>query len=135
MNARQATALSDGITAATGLPVRLIKRDYSDTGAPRDVSWTPEAHSVHFSGFAKLAVLATPSIGGITIGIMRVNGLTVVVVGICLWLFQTLAAYLYASISHQWTKVAALYWLTTIVTFASSYAVAFFLTVSLLHSR
>jgi hypothetical protein len=135
MNARQAKALSDGIMAATGLPVRMIKREFSDTGALREVSWNPVGRSVHLGGLAKLSIVVTPFIGGIAIGIMHANGVTVVTVGICLWLLQTLAAYLYASISRQWLKFAAPYWVTTTVSFVASYAVMFFLTASLLRSR
>jgi hypothetical protein len=135
VNARQAAALNNGITESTGLRVHLVKREFSDTGALREVSWTPVTRSVHLGGFAKLAIVATPFIGGITIGIVHANGLSVVAVGICLWLLQTLAAYFYASISHQWSKFAALYWLTTTVSFAGSYAATFFFTAILLHSR
>jgi hypothetical protein len=47
---------------------------------------------------------------------------TVVVVGIALWLCQTLAAFSYAHVTHQKSKLAALYWFSTLFTFAASYA-------------
>lgn len=132
---RQAKVLSDGIAAAIGVPVRLVKREVSETGALREITWTPATRSVNLAGMAKLAFVATPFLGGLAMGITHPSGLIVIGVGICLWVLQTLAVYLYATISKQWSKFAALYWLTTAISFAGAYAVIFFLTANIVHGR
>ncbi len=135
LSLRQAEVLSDGIAAAIGIPVRLIKREVSETGALREITWTPVARSVNLAGMSKLAVVATPFLGGLAMGITRPRGLIVIAVAVCLWLLQTFAVYLYATITKQRSKFAALYWLTTAISFAGAYAVVFFLTANIVHGR
>lgn len=135
LNVRQAEVLSKGISRAIGVPVRLIKREPSDSGVMREVPWTPNSPSLSLIALAKLAFVATPFIGGLAVGIVRPTGVSVIAVGVCLWLLQTFAVFLYASISGQWSKFGALYWLTTVVSFAGSYAVIFLITANLVHSH
>lgn len=135
LNVRQAEVLSKGIARAVGVPVRFIKREPSDSGGVREVPWVPISRSVNLIALAKLAFIATPFIGGLTVGIARPNGVTVIAVGVCLWLLQTSAVFIYATISRRWSKFGAFYWLTTIVSFASSYAVIFFFTANLVHGH
>ena len=135
LSLRQAEILSDGIAVAIGIPVRLIKREVSETGALREITWTPVRRSVNLAGMAKLAVVATPFSGGLAMGITRPRGLIVIAVGVCLWLLQTFAVYLYATITKQRSKFVALYWLTTAISFAGAYSVIFFLTANIVHGR
>jgi hypothetical protein len=135
LSTRGANALRDGITAATGLPVRLIKRKSSEEGVMREVTWTPSERPEHLLALAMLLFVAMPLVGGIAAGVSRMSGLTVITVGVLLWFLQTLAVLLYARRSHEKSRTAMLYWLTTAITFAASYAVVFLLTSTLLHNR
>jgi hypothetical protein len=136
LDLRQATALSDGIVAAIGVPVRFVKRELSETGTASEIAWTPAARRVDLGGcILKLVFVTTPFVGGITLGIIRPNGLTLVAIGVCLWLLQTLAVLLYAKITKQWSRIAALLWLTTAVSFAGAFAVMYFLSANFVQVR
>lgn len=106
LNLRQSKLLSDGIAAATELPIHLVKRELSDTGTMREVAWTPIPRSMNLGSITKFAVVATPFIGGTVLGIVHPRGLMVVAIGVCFWVFQTLAVCLYAAVSKQWSKFA-----------------------------
>lgn len=133
LNARQSGILINGITTATGHPVHLVQRQFAADGSYREIPWTPAKSSTHLGGIAKTALAATPFIGGIVIGLLRPGILTVVMVGIALWLCQTLAVFSYARITHQRSKLATLYWFTTLFTFAASYAAAFAIVFYAIH--
>lgn len=135
LSLRQAKVLSDGIATAIGVPVRLVKREVSETGALREITWTPVTRSVNLAGMVKLAFVATPFLGGLAMGIARPSGLIVIAVGVSFWLLQTFAVCVYATISKQWSKFAAFYWLATAISFAGAYAVIFFFTANIVHGR
>jgi hypothetical protein len=129
---RQARILSDGMAAELGIPVRLVQREVLESGELREITWTPVSRSVNLAGIAKLAFIATPYIGGLVVGIIRPGWLVVLAVGVCLWLLQTLAIYLYAAISKQWSKSVAIQWLIRVVNFATSYTLMFLITAYIL---
>lgn len=123
LSAHQSKILMDGIFAATGLPVRLVQREFAADGSFREMLWTPTGRSAQFGWIAKLAFAATPFIGGIVAGCLRANCLTVMAAGIALWLGQTLAVFLYAHLSRQ--KLPIVYWLSTVFTFSATYIASF----------
>jgi hypothetical protein len=126
LTANQAGILAAGITASTGLPVRLVKREAGSEGVMRETPWVPDKHAAGLGCFLKLAFAATPFIGGIVVGYLTSEPLIVCAVGIALWLAQTVAIFAYAHISHQkQSGIVKLYWFTTLFTFAASYLVAF----------
>lgn len=135
LNARQAKQLADGIATAIGVPVRFVKRELSDTGEQREFDWTPIGPSMNLGCLVKLAFVSTPFVGGIAMGIIHPDGPTVIAVGICLWLLQTLVLFLYPTTRKQWSKFSALYWLTTAVSFSGAYAVIFFVVASFARDR
>lgn len=135
LDTRQSGILISGITASTHLPIHLVQQQFAADGSFQEVPWAPAEHSAQLGGIAKMAFAATPYIGGVVVGLLRPGILTVVMVGIALWLCQTLAVFSYAYITHQHSKLAALYWLTTLFTFAASYAVTFTLVFYVIHPR
>jgi len=122
LNPHQFGLLTEGITAATGLPVRIVQRIFAADGSFHELPWAPSERSTQWSGIAKMAFAAAPFLVGIIVGLLHSDLGTVVVVGIALWLCQTLAAFSYAHVTHQKSKLAALYWFSTLFTFAASYA-------------
>jgi hypothetical protein len=132
LSVHQSKILADGITAATGLPVRLIQRKFATDGSYQVITWTPSNRFAQLGALAILAFSATPFVGGIVAGFLRVNPLIAVAVGVALWLIQTLAVYLYARLLRQ--KFPIVYWLSTVFTFSASYAVSIVCAFYLFHA-
>jgi hypothetical protein len=125
LSAHQAKILCDGITSATGLLVRLIKRERGKEGGVEEMPWIPGGWTASLPGLAKLVFAATPFIGGIVVGCLRPNLALAAVLGLALWLCQTLALFAYSRFSKQESKFPTLYWFSTLFTFAASYAFTF----------
>jgi hypothetical protein len=133
---QESETLIRGITAATGLPVRLVKREAAADGGVKELPWAPVGRFARLGSVAAiLGFGAVPFIGGIAAGVSPVSGLTAVAVGVSLWLLQTLAVFLYAWRSHEKSRTAMLYWLTTAITFAALYSVVFLVTSTLIHDQ
>ena len=136
LSPHQALILSEGITCATGLPVKLIKREKAEGGELEEMPWAPAGWNASLPGIAKVLFAMTPFLGGIVVGLLRPGPAIVVLVGIVLWLGQTLALFAVSHFTHQKTKMTAvLYWLTTLITFSASYAVIYFLVSSVAHQK
>ena len=128
LNARESEILTQGIGQTTGLPVRLVQRKRGRGGAIEETAWVPAARSPNPSVFAGLILAATPLIGGTLVGFMGLSPAIAAGAGIALWLVMTLVALAIENRFPSKKKFPTLLWLTTLVTFAAVYAVAFVVT-------
>jgi len=136
LSAGQSEVLTEGIAAATSLPVRLMQRNFSSDGSFKEVPWTANGHFAQLSGIAKLLFAVTPFIGGVAAGYIHPVPAITVAIGIALWLGQTLALFAFVQFSNQKPNMfSTLYWLTTAITFAASYSVIYFLVSSIARTQ
>ncbi len=115
--------ISEGITAVTGLPVRLVMRRRMVDGTVQETPWIPKPRSAR-SYFAVLVML-TPFIGGIAVGRFMPHPSAIVGAGLLLWIGQMLLVRASGNQSGTRPKFPTLYELSTIFTFGASYAFAY----------
>jgi hypothetical protein len=135
LNLRESAILTNLITAATALPVRMVQRRVLTGGGTEETPWTPVGRSAELGALAKLAFAALPFIGGGVVGFLGSTPLFAAAFGAVLWLNQTLAVFILARDSHQRSRPAMLYWLTTLFTFGASYAATVVVVSFLFRSR
>ena len=132
LNASEIDSMAEAITSATGLPVRVVIRRKSPTGAVEETPWTPLFSAKGKSlRTAALATVALPYVGGILIGSLSLNPAIVIAVGFALWLCMVLAIYLASRTDPGPKRFPLLQALTTLVTFSAAYAVCFVVTAYL----
>jgi hypothetical protein len=117
--------LSDGITAATGLPVRLIERKIRKNGTVREGIWIPPSRALPSTEIARLIAVAFPFVSGAVTGYLQPGYLTVAIVWITLWLIQTLVLFLYNRFLRQPRTFVAFNWFYSLFNFAVEYATTF----------
>lgn len=119
LNARDCRTLSEAITAAVGLPVRLVIRRRRMDGAIQESPWLPlERKANSAKTLATLAIGATPFIGGGVVGYFLPGPSITVAVGLVLWLGPILAISVYTR------KRPTLTALSTVFTFGAAYGLA-----------
>lgn len=119
INAAQARQIADGITTATGLPVRLIQRLQSPEGSVKEIPWASSARKADLK-FSATILGFLPFIGGGIVGYFVTRPALMVIFGLALWVCELLALSAYGK--HKWNRQTALRGLTTIFTFGASYA-------------
>jgi hypothetical protein len=124
-------SMAEAITRATGLPVRVVIRRKSPTGAAEETPWTPPSTKGKSLRAAALATLALPYFGGILMGWLSLNPAIVIAVGLALWLCMVFAIYLASRTDSGPKNFPLLKALTTLVTFSATYAVCFVVTAYL----
>ncbi len=126
--------LANGITAVTELPVHFIKHEVDDDGVIREVPWSPVAAARPLVSLGKFALAGTPLLGGLAVGVLHSSTSSAALIGVVLWLVQT-AIVLISSPRSRRSKLSYLYWSTTAITFAASYAAVFLITANALGAR
>lgn len=114
----------NGITVATGLPVHLIQRPPATDGTIQETPWTPSAVQTK-APIVGLVVSTLPWVGGMIVGHLMPRVIIIVAIGLGLWLTAMIAVWTIAHRSRERTQNLALLMLTTLFTFAASYAAAF----------
>jgi hypothetical protein len=131
LNKSNIDSMADAITPATGLPVRVVIRRKSPTGAVEETPWTPVATKRKPLKTAALATVALPYVGGILMGSLSLNPAIVIAVGLVLWLCMVLAIYFTSRTGPSPKRFPLLQALTTLVTFSATYAACFVVTAYL----
>jgi hypothetical protein len=131
LNKSNIDSMADAITPATGLPVRVVIRRKSPTGAVEETPWTPFATKRKPLKTAALATVALPYVGGILMGSLSLNPAIVIAVGLVLWLCMVLAIYFTSRTGPSPKRFPLLQALTTLVTFSATYAACFVVTAYL----
>jgi hypothetical protein len=134
LNASEIDSMAEAITPATGLPVRVVIRRKSPTGAIDETPWTPSFTKGKSLRTAALGTVALPYVGGILMGWFSLNPTIVITVGLILWLCMIFAIYLASRTDPDPKRFPLLKALTTLVTFSAAYAVCFVVT-AYLHGR
>lgn len=124
LDAQDCRTISEGITAATGLPVRLVIKRMRG-GAVQETPWIPIApKEIRARGTAIGVLSVVPFLGGPTVGFLRSRSTAVVIIGLVLWLTQILAVFAWAKRHASGTARSPLYSLSTIFTFGAAYGLA-----------
>jgi len=124
LSARAARELAGGISATTGLPVRLLIRNRLADGSIREDSWTPPSRRLKMAKSTALAMGGVPLVGGAVLGLLWPTPAMIVVNGLGLWLFQMGVISLVGRHSGSRVKLQLPYLLTTIFSFAATYGLA-----------
>jgi len=115
----------EGVTEATGLPVRLVSRRRLADGTVQEMPWIPITRKARTArDFAVMTMGAVPYVGGIIVGYLRPPLTTIAMAGLALWLGQLLAMFVCARwlrINTKQPKVSAL---STVFTFGAAYGLA-----------
>jgi hypothetical protein len=130
LNASEIDSMAEAIQSSTGLPVRVVIRRRSPSGAVEETPW------IRFSVKEKsltvaLATAALPYVGGIFMGWLSLDPVIVIGVGLALWLSWVFAIYLASRTDPGLKKFPLLKTLTTLVTFSATYAMCFVITAYL----
>jgi len=128
LNVSEVDSMAKAITPATGLPVRVVIRRKSLSGAVEETPWTPPSTKATSLRTAALATVALPYAGGIVMGWLSLNPAIVIAVGLALWLCMVLAIYLTSRTDPGPKRFPVLQALTTLVTFSAAYAMCFVVT-------
>ena len=112
----------EGITAATGLPVRLVQRKRLPEGTIEEIPWDLSAQKRDLFATATVILMFLPFVGGIIAGNLTTNPAIMGLVGLILWLVQLLAIFAIGRIHSDHKKPSPIYLLSTIFTFGASYA-------------
>ena len=124
-DAQDCRKMAEAMTAATGLPVRLVTRRRSMDGTVQETPWIPVAPRTNRSrGFALAAIAAVPYVGGIIVGYLLPRPAIIAAAGLALWCGQMLAVLACGRWYGTRTKFPTLYSLTTVFTFGAAYGIA-----------
>jgi hypothetical protein len=132
LNTSDIDSMVEAITPTTGLPVRVVIRRKSATGAIEETPWTAPSTKGKLLKTAALAtVVALPYVGGIIMGSLSQGPAVVITVGLALWLCMVLATYTASRTNSSPKRFPLLQTLTTLVTFSAVYAACFVVTAYL----
>ena len=120
--------LTQGITSATGLPVRLVTRRWSMDGTAQETEWIPTIGKPS-TAFVAIGLGTVPFIGGIVVGSFRLRSEIIVAIGAALWLGKMLVMIAYARRYPTQTKPSMLTLsLSSIFPFGAAYGLAVVIT-------
>lgn len=125
LNAREAKVLTDGIIAATGVPVRLIERNARKDGTVREGIWTPAGKSRIWIELAKVIAVALPFVCGGVAGVLRPGYVDVAIAAIAVWSVQSLGVLLFNRFNHRQRTFRASKWLLSFFNFVLEYATTY----------
>ena len=116
--------IASGITDATGLPVRIVKRTQLANGTIEETPWLNPTMKAKWVGAVTLLVGILPFLGGGIVGYVMPHPIVIVLIGLALWLCQMLVLYSFSKKDQKKLGERLLLSMTTIFTFSASYAVA-----------
>ena len=134
-SARDVQIIGAGITAATGLPVRIIGRRRLGDGTVEETPWMVPTAKSRLTISAALAIGATPYVGGITVGLLVSSPLFIVAFGLALWLSQTIATFALGLGRSKRSINALLYSLTSLFLFAAEYGASVVIVAFMFRAR
>jgi hypothetical protein len=115
--------LAEGITSATGLPVRLVTRRRSTDGTVQETEWIPTA-GLPARAFVAFGLGAVPFVGGIVVGWLRLRPEIILAIGAALWLAKMLVLITFARRYPSPNKPSMLTSLSSIFPFGAAYGLA-----------
>ncbi len=132
-DAQYCQTIAEGITSATGLPVRLVTRRRSMDGTLHEAEWAPSSRD---NEIVALAIGAAPFAAGIAVALLRLRSQLIVGVGAACWLGLILVAIL-ASRRRRPSEPSrtALSILSSLFIFGAMYSFSVVVTETLLHER
>ena len=124
LTARDAQKLADGISAATGLPVRCLTRRQQKDETVQEAPWNPPTRRVRMVRIAALAMAFVPFAGGIVVGVLWPTPGAIVAIGLALWLGQMVLSFMLSRFVGSRAKFPSPYSLVSVFTFGALYAFA-----------
>jgi hypothetical protein len=125
LNAREVKMLTDGIIAATGIPVRLIERKTRKDGTVREGIWIPAGKPFLWMDLARVLAVALPFASGGLVGELRPSYAGVAIAAIAVWSLQSSGVLLFNRLAQKQRKFTASKWLLSFFNFALEYATTF----------
>jgi type IV secretory pathway TrbD component len=127
--------LADGLTAATGLPVRMIIRRIPDDGMTEEMPWILPQGAARWISALGFVLVVLPYTGGIIEGWIRPAPAVIAAVGFALWLLSLLGARLVARRDPAHPAFPTASFLMTVFTFGATYAFSVVITIFMFHSH
>ena len=124
LSALGAQRLVNGISAATGLPVILLKRSRREDGTDQEAPWNPPPRRSRIVRGSALAMGAVPFVGGSVVGVIWPTPAVIAAVGLGMWLSEMCALFLLSRWTGSEAKFPTPYSLSTVFTFAAAYGLA-----------
>jgi hypothetical protein len=134
-SAEEGQKISDGITAVTGLPVRLVIRRRLADKTFDEKPWEPNVRRAELRTDVVLGIGALPLVGGIAAGFALTRPAVIVGVGLALWLVWRLALFAIKHDKPRWSFATAMYAMVNLFIFEVAYGVAVIITVSVFRAR
>jgi len=131
LTAKESGQLAEVITTATGLPVRLLKRHHLANGTVQESRWSPSRQGARVRLALVLLNAALPFAAGAVAGYIFPANVTVLAIGLALWIFQAALLVTKNTEKRSIVQVAASA-ATTLVISGSAYALAYVLTAHLM---
>jgi hypothetical protein len=123
-NRPQVQRLSEGITAVTGLPVRIVNRRRLPDRTIMETPWALTPFTAKLRILASLASGIMPFLGGATVGCLQLQPAFIPLIGLALWMVQSLGLFLLSASNAKRPSFALPRLLTTLFTFAASFSLA-----------
>jgi hypothetical protein len=134
-SAEEGQKISDGITAVTGLPVRLVIRRRLAGKTFDEKPWEPNVRRAELRTDVVLGIGALPLAGGIAAGFALTRPAVIVGVGLALWLVWRLALFAIKHDKPRWSFATAMYAMVNLFMFEVAYGVAVIITVSVFRAH
>lgn len=120
LGARDAQMLADGVSAAVGLPVRLLTRSRQADGSIQEASWRPPSRRARMVTGAAQARGFVPLVGGAVVGGLWPAPAAIPAVGLGLWMSRMGLLFLLARCAGSRAQFPTLYSLTSVFTFGAT---------------
>lgn len=133
-SAEEGQKISEGISAVTGLPVRLVHRQRLADGTVGETPWLPSGRSADLRIAVMLATGALPFLGGIAAGYLVTSPALLLGIGLALWFVWRLAASSFAQARSKGTFATTLYAIANFFLFEVEYGFAVIIVIFLLRS-
>ena len=134
-DSRDCRMITERITAATGLPVRLVIRQQVG-GVVNEIPWVPIDPKVNpVTNLVLVTMGALPFVGGVTVGVLQLSAPLIAAAGAALWLAQLFTISVSMRRYQPKVKQSPLLMLATVFTFGPAYGISVILTALLLRSN
>ncbi len=127
--------LADGLTAATGLPVRMIVRRFPVDGTTEETPWILAQGAARWVSALGFVLVILPYAGGIVVGSIRPAPAFIAAVGLAIWLLSLLVTRLIARHDSAHPTFPTASFLMTVFTFGAAYAFSVVMTIFMFHAR
>jgi hypothetical protein len=131
----EAQKITQGISAVTGLPVRLVIRRKRTDGSVEELPWSPNVHRSEWQSLANLAIGSLPIVGGAITGYLVAQPVFVLVIGLGLWFIQRMVVARFRSRKTNRSSSEIALYFANFLLFGVTYSVTAFVVIAMTHSH